>query len=254
MKSVIIIPARLDSSRFPGKILVNKTGKYLIQHVYERCIRSQLSEDVFIATPDSIIKKAVEEFGCKCILTSYNAKNGTECIAEAVSRENIDADIIVNVQGDDPEIVPEYIDRLIVAMINNPDCPMGTLDTEFKFEKEIDNPNIVKSLVNKKGRVIYNSRLPVPYDRNKDGIGKPNFYLRHIGVYAYQKEFLIAYVQLPQGELEKMESLEQLRAIEYGYPLLSVKVEKTCPSIDTPEQYENFVKRYSHYFPDERLI
>jgi len=271
VKVIACIPARYSSTRFPAKVLAKDTGKFLIQHTYERACLAKLPEKVIIAADDEKVVKAAKSFGAECILTSVEHESGTDRIAEAVA--DIDVDIVVNLQADEPEIDPKNIDYLAQLLIDNPDYPMATLAAEFKNAEQIADPNIVKVIVSpcissaalgagmrdascgrqmmdegrgtrdKIGRAIYFSRAPIPYDREKAGIGNVRQYLRHIGIYAYRKEFLLNITALPQTLLEKTEKLEQLRAIENGFAILVGKAKHTCDGIDTPEQYAAFVKR-----------
>ena len=250
------IPARYSSTRFPGKVLAKDTGKFLIQHVYESATMSlagqaRLIDKVIIAADDQRIVDAAKSFGAECVLTSVRHKSGTDRIAEAVA--DMDVDIIVNIQADEPEIDPGNIDYLARLLIDNPDYPMATLAAPFDNAKQVADPNIVKVVVTRDEgretrdevfRAIYFSRAPIPYDREKAGIGKVGQYLRHIGVYAYRKEFLLKITTLPQTPLEKIEKLEQLRVVENGFSILVGKVKHTCDGIDTPQQYAEFVKRY----------
>jgi len=273
VKVIAVIPARYSSTRLAGKVLAKDTGKFLIQHTYEQACKAKLPEKVIIAADDEKIVAAAKSFGAECVLTSVEHKSGTDRIAEAVA--DLDVDIIVNIQGDEPEIDPAYIDKVARLLVDNPDYLMATLAAPIKTAADVANPNIVKVIVascvvrhascekemdsrlrgNDKtryairntqydaGLAIYFSRAPIPYNREKAGIGDLNQYLRHLGIYAYRKEFLIRITSLPQTPLEKIEKLEQLRAIENGYGILVGKVEHTTDGIDTPEQYAEFVKR-----------
>ena len=242
MRVLACIPARYGSTRFAGKVLARDTGKFLIQHTWERACLAKLPQKVIIAADDERIIAAADTFGAECVLTSTEHKSGTDRIAEAVA--DIDVDIVVNIQADEPEIDPQNIDLLAQLLIDNPDCPMATLAADFQNPQQIADANIVKVITDCNGRAIYFSRAPIPYDREKSGIGETRQYLRHIGIYAYRKEFLLKITALPQSRLEKIEKLEQLRAIENGYSILVGKVAHTCDGIDTPEQYADFVKRY----------
>jgi len=275
MKVIAVIPARFSSTRFAGKVLAKDTGKFLIQHTYERACMAKLPEKVIIAADDEKVVAAAKTFGAECVLTSPDHQSGTDRIAEAVA--DMDVEIIVNLQGDEPEIDPANIDYLAKMLMDNPDCPMATLAAEFQNTEQVSDPNIVKVIVSscvvrdaysekeqvdsrlrgndntqyairntqyEIGRAIYFSRCPIPYDREKSGVGNVKQYLRHIGIYAYRKKFLLEITALPQTPLEKIEKLEQLRAIENGYEILVGKVKHTCDGIDTPEQYAEFVKRY----------
>ncbi len=236
------LPARYSSTRFPGKVLAKDTGKFLIQHTYEQACLAELPQKVIIATDDKKVAAAAESFGAECVLTSPEHKSGTDRIAEAVA--NIDVDIVVNLQADEPEIDPENIDKVAELLLHNPDAPMATLAAELQSREQLANPNVVKLVTDTKGLAIYFSRAPIPYDREKGGVGNLQQYLRHIGIYAYRKDFLLKVTALPQTPLEKIEKLEQLRAIENGYSILVGKVEHTCDGIDTPQQYAEFVIRY----------
>ena len=256
MKILAVIPARYSSTRLAGKVLAKDTGKFLIQHTYERACLAKLPDKVIIAADEEKILAAAKTFGAECVLTSVDHQSGTDRIAEAVA--DIEADIVVNIQGDEPEMDPGNIDKVAKLLVDNPDFPMATLAAPFKSAEDIANPNIVKVIVADKdqlrtqnsklktdcGRAIYFSRSVIPYNREKNGIGDINQYLRHLGIYAYRKDFLLKITSLPQSPLEKIEKLEQLRAIENGYGILVGKVEHTCDGIDTPEQYAEFVKRY----------
>jgi len=257
VKIVACIPARFSSTRFPGKVLAKDTGKFLIQHVYEQACQARLIDRVIIAADDRRIVDAAKSFGAECVLTSVKHQSGTDRIAEAV--KNVDADIVVNLQADEPEIDPaniDYLTRLLIETKNSKlktqNYGMATLAAPFNNAEQIADPNIVKVIVTQYARrnthdislrAIYFSRSPIPYDREKAGIGDLKQYLRHIGIYAYRKEFLLKITALPQTPLEKIEKLEQLRAIENGYPILVGKVKHTCDGIDTPQQYAEFVKR-----------
>jgi len=242
MKVIAVIPARLRSTRFADKVLAKDTGKYLIQHTYERACLAKLPEKVIIAADDEKVMAAAKTFGAECVLTSPDHQSGTDRIAEAVA--DMDVEIIVNLQGDEPEIDPDNIDYLAKMLMDNPDCPMATLAAEFQTTQQVSDSNIVKAIIGCNNKAIYFSRWPIPYDREKAGVGDVKQYLRHIGIYAYRKKFLLEITALPQTPLEKIEKLEQLRAIENGFSILVGKVKHTCDGIDTPEQYAEFVKRY----------
>jgi 3-deoxy-manno-octulosonate cytidylyltransferase (CMP-KDO synthetase) len=281
VKVIVCIPARYGSTRFAGKVLAKDTGKFLIQHTWERACLAKLPGKVIIAADDKRIADAAKSFGAECILTSPKHKSGTDRIAEAIKkladsgqriadsrelktknsklktkRHTLNADdIIINLQADEPEIDPQNIDYLANLLIKNKDCPMATLATGFQNAKQIADPNIVKVVVTSHEsratshgpiRAIYFSRSVIPYDREKGGIGDMKQYLRHVGIYAYRKDFLLKITALRQTPLEKIEKLEQLRAIENGFDILVGKVKHTCDGIDTPQQYVEFVKRYKN--------
>jgi len=250
VKIVVCIPARYASTRFPAKVLAHDTGKYLIQHTWEQARKAKLPQRVVIAADDERIVQAARTFGAECVLTSPNHQSGTDRIAEAVGKS--DADIVINVQGDEPQINPEHIDHLARLLLDHADAPMATLAAAFTTREQIADPNVVKVIVDVNGRAIYFSRSVIPYDRQRAGVGDVGHYLRHIGIYAYRSDFLLRITSLPQTSLEKLEKLEQLRAIENGYTILVGKVEHTCEGIDTPEQYAAFVKRHLGRIKDDR--
>ena len=275
MKIIAVIPARYSSTRLAGKVLLKDTGKFLIQHTYEQASLAKLPDKVIIAADDEKIVSAAKSFGAECVLTSVNHQSGTDRIAEVVQKlsTNNDSlspdDIIVNVQGDEPEIDPANIDKVAKLLVDNPDYPMATLVAPCERAEDVANPNIVKVIVSscverdayrKKNtqyaipntqHAIYFSRSVIPYDRQSGGIGSLSLYLRHIGIYAYRKDFLLKITSMPQTTLEKTEKLEQLRAIENGYGILVGKTKRTCDGIDTPEQYAEFVKRYKNILATE---
>jgi 3-deoxy-manno-octulosonate cytidylyltransferase (CMP-KDO synthetase) len=261
-KIIVCIPARYGSTRFPAKVLAKDTGRFLIQHVYEQAKLAKLPDRVIIAADDKRIAEAAKSFDAECIMTNPNCPSGTDRIAEAVG--GLDFDIVVNLQGDEPEIDPANIDTVAKLLMDNQNCGMATLAAEFETKEQIADPNSVKVIAcsveriadsrelktqNSKlktncGIAIYFSRSVIPYDRQQGGMGETKNYLRHIGIYAYRKDFLMKITKLPQTSLEKLEKLEQLRAIENGFDILVAKVKHTCAGIDTPEQYAEFVKRY----------
>jgi len=236
------IPARYGSTRFPAKVLAKDTGKFLIQHTYEQACLAKLPEKVIIAADDERVVAAAATFGAECILTSVENKSGTDRIAEAVA--DIDVDIVVNLQADEPEIDPENIDYLAKLLLDNHQCRMATLVAEFENTEQVKDPNIVKVVVDKDNYAIYFSRSVIPYYRKAGDSGEMKNYLRHLGIYAYRKGFLMEITSMPQSRLEKIEKLEQLRVLDNGYSILTGRVKHAHDSIDTPQQYAEFVKRY----------
>ena len=241
MKVIIVIPARYCSSRFEGKVLANDTGKFLVQHTYERALRAKTVEKVFIATDSEKVLKACKSFGADCVMTSADHQSGTDRIAEAA--KDIDAEVLINLQADEPEIDPEDIDYVASLVLDNPSADMATLAAEFDNQEQVIDPNVVKVVVDKQGRAIYFSRSVIPYDRQSGGLGKADQYLRHLGIYAYRKEALLKFTSLEPSFLERAEKLEQLRAIENGFTIIAGKVKHSWDGIDTPQQYAEFVKR-----------
>ena len=242
MKVLICIPARYGSTRMPAKVLAKDTGKFLIQHTYERACLAKLPGKVIIAADDKRIADAAQSFGADCILTSPDHKSGTDRIAEAVT--DMDCDIVVNLQADEPEIDPEDMDYLAELLIATPDYPMATLAASFQNTEQISDPNIVKVVTDCNNRAIYFSRSVIPHDRENNGVGQISQYMWHLGIYAYRRDFLLKITELAQTSLEKIEKLEQLRAIENGFSILVGKVEHICEGIDTPQEYADFVTRY----------
>jgi 3-deoxy-manno-octulosonate cytidylyltransferase (CMP-KDO synthetase) len=243
VKTIVVIPARYGSSRLAGKVLAKETGKYLVQHTYERALCARRVSAVVIATDDERVSAACREFGAACVMTSTAHQSGTDRIAEAVAKQ--DCDVVVNLQADEPEIDPAYIDRVAGLLESDPDAHMATLLAPFETAGDAANPNIVKCVTDQNGRALYFSRSPIPYDRQAAGIGALSLYRRHLGIYAYRKDFLKRYTALPQSPLEQCEKLEQLRAIENGFTILTAVVEKAWDGVDTPEQYAAFVSRQS---------
>ena len=243
VKVIVVIPARYGSSRFAGKVVADQTGKFLVQHTYERALCAKTVDEVLIATDSDKVLDACKSFGCKCVMTSAEHVSGTDRIAEAAG--DIEADIVINLQDDEPEIAPECIDQLAGLLKQDPSADMATLAAPFDSVEEIADPNIVKVVVDGNGRALYFSRSIIPYDRAAGGAGRASDYLRHLGIYAYRKDFLLKYAAMPQTALEKCEKLEQLRAIENGFTIITGIVEHGWPGIDTAEQYAAFVQRYA---------
>ncbi len=242
MEIIAVIPARYDSTRFHGKVLACDTGKFLVQHTFERALAAKTVNEVLIATDDERVVQACRTFTDKCVMTSSSHQSGTDRIAEAVA--NIKADIVINLQADEPEIEPDCIDYLATLLKEDKDAQMATLVAPFENIEQVTDPNVVKAIVDNRRRAIYFSRSTIPYDRDAAGTGPIEKYLRHLGIYAYRKEFLMKITQTPQTPLEISEKLEQLRVLESGYSIITGKVDHAWTGIDTPQQYEKFVKRY----------
>ncbi|NIA21321.1 MAG: 3-deoxy-manno-octulosonate cytidylyltransferase [Anaerolineaceae bacterium] len=242
MKAVCIIPARYASVRFPGKPLARQTGKFLIQHVYERALEAQCFEQVIVATDDQRILDAVRSFGGAARMTRQDHPSGTDRIAEVAA--HLEAEAIVNLQGDEPDIRPRLLKGLVDLLADNPKAEMATLAARFTNAAEVADPNVVKVVVGRNSRALYFSRSGIPFDRAAHLQGGPitvGNYLKHIGLYAYRREFLLQFPLLPQTPLEKLESLEQLRALEHGHTILVAEVDYQSRGIDTPEDYAAFV-------------
>ncbi len=242
MSAVAIIPARYASTRFPGKPLANRTGKYLIQHVYEQVCRARSLDRVIIATDDDRIFSAVRGFGGEAAMTRSDHQTGTDRIAEVAA--GLSADLVLNVQGDEPEIDPESIDLLVSLMHDQRDASMATLACPFPADSDPTSPNAVKVVIDRRRTALYFSRSLIPYPRDDKGVvDTPGNWYLHLGIYAYRRDFLLSYASLPVSRLEQVEKLEQLRALENGHRIVVGLVRQAGVGIDTPEDYEAFVNR-----------
>lgn len=238
MKSVAVIPARYGSTRFPGKVLAELEGKPIIRWVYEKASAS-IADDVYVATDDEKVYSAVEAFGGKAVMTSSAHPSGTDRIREAARKMCPDAEIIVNVQGDEPLLPTLVIDKLISRMKSDNSIEMATVAVPSPRGEIEGNPNIVKAVLDNRGFALYFSRSPVPYLR---GGGEDMPLYRHWGIYAYRRETLEKFVSLPESALEKCEKLEQLRALENGIRIHVVIAECESIGVDTPEDLETVKK------------
>jgi 3-deoxy-manno-octulosonate cytidylyltransferase (CMP-KDO synthetase) len=246
MKAVAVIPARYGSTRFPAKPLANRTGKYLIQHVVENTLRATSLAAVVTATDDERIASAVRSFGGVAAMTRADHPSGTDRVAEVAADPGspaFDADVIVNVQGDEPTLPPEYIDRLVRRMADDPGADMATLAAPFPADEPVDDPARVKVVLSRSGRALYFSRSVIPRVRDaRDGGRPPGLHLLHLGIYAYRRAFLLGIAELQPTPLELAEKLEQLRVLEHGAAIAVEVVPRPTQGIDTPEQYEAFVE------------
>jgi 3-deoxy-manno-octulosonate cytidylyltransferase (CMP-KDO synthetase) len=234
MNIIGIIPARYQSTRFPGKPLVDIAGKPMIQHVYERALRAQRLQRVLVATDDVQILDSVRAFGGEVLLTSRDHPSGTDRLAEACRLLGLqDDDLIVNIQGDEPLVEPVMIDIIVEALEQTLEVPMATLASVSHSAEAFSDPNVVKVVVNSRMQALYFSRAPIPCRR--DANGPAHEFLRHLGFYAYRQTFLQRFTTLPPGELERAEQLEQLRALEYGYPIQVALSPFETQGMDTPE-------------------
>ncbi len=246
MEVVAIIPARYASSRFPGKPLAKQTGKYLVQHVYERVVAAQRVGRCIVATDDERIADAVREFDGEVVMTSPEHPSGTDRIAEVIrGMPGADDDIVLNVQGDEPEIEPDYLDRLVDRLEGAAtDCPIATLACPFPADSDPHDPDCVKVVTSCTGLALYFSRSLIPYQRDGTSDASPSRWLLHLGVYAYRRAFLLRLAAWETGTLERVERLEQLRVLERGTALAVEIVPGACAGIDTPADYERFVERF----------
>jgi 3-deoxy-manno-octulosonate cytidylyltransferase (CMP-KDO synthetase) len=244
MKTAIIIPARYQSSRLRGKPLLRETGKYLIQHVYERALKARNIDRVIVATDDSRIVAAVESFGGRAAMTSSDHISGTDRVAEVA--HGLDAEAIINLQGDEPLIEPSAIEMLPALLERNPEAAMATLAVPLSSVERWQNPNCTKVVCDDRGRALYFSRSPIPYvrDGQPDFAAQPPQFLQHLGVYAYRRAFLLRLAALEPASLEQLEKLEQLRALALGRAIQVGIVAHSSPGVDTYEDYQEFVRIY----------
>lgn len=243
----VIIPARMASTRFPGKPLADRTGKPMIQHVYEQAALARGVSLLVVATDDERIAKAVERFGGRAVMTSVGHPNGTSRLAEAADKLGLgDKWIVVNVQGDEPELEPALIDAAVGALrTSDYATPMSTVAVPID-DADLANPNVVKVVRDGAGRAMYFSRAAIPFVRDA-AVPMRVRPLRHVGLYAYRRAFLRTYATLAPTDLEATEQLEQLRVLYHGHAIAVAVVEgvSTPAGIDTPEQYEAFVRRHA---------
>jgi 3-deoxy-manno-octulosonate cytidylyltransferase (CMP-KDO synthetase) len=243
--SQIVIPARLASTRLPRKLLLRATGKSLLQHTYEAACRAGRARGVCVAADHEEIMTEVRSFGGHAVLTRKDHASGTDRVAE-VAMHMADADVFVNVQGDEPELSGTSIDHAIGLLEENPEVPMATLATPIRTRAQLLDPACVKVVFDTGGRALYFSRSPIPCARDwSDELlaANPAHFYQHIGLYAYRRDFLLRLSRLPQSRLEQVEKLEQLRVLEAGYPILVGTVDELPSGIDTAEDYRAFVDR-----------
>ena len=239
-----VIPARYGSSRLPGKALVDLQGKPLLYHVYKRSCRAQSLNRVIIATDDERIHSAAQRFGAEVVMTGKHHRSGTDRIFEAV--QNVTAEIVVNIQGDEPLIDSRAIDQTVNLLLDDPAANMATLKGPIHQMNDCLNPNIVKVVTDENGYALYFSRSPIPYRRKQKAVSDKSNQIEnvysHIGLYAYRREFLTEFVKWPPSLLEKMEDLEQLRALEHGARIKVGLTEDHVFGVDTPEDLERIRK------------
>ncbi|MBW1636500.1 MAG: 3-deoxy-manno-octulosonate cytidylyltransferase [Deltaproteobacteria bacterium] len=232
---IAIVPARYKSNRFEGKPLALIAGKPMIQHVVERAMAAELLSRTVVATDDSRIAECVQAFGGEFVMTRSDHVSGSDRLAEAAELLGIsEHDVVVNIQGDQPLFPVEVIEQVARPLIDDPALPMSTLIYKIIRPEEIEDPNHVKTVFDRDNYALYFSRSPIPFQRNPDEQTKPTYY-KHLGFYAYRKGFLLSYVALPEGEWERFEKLEQLRALEYGYKIKVTITEHDSIEVDTPQ-------------------
>ncbi len=232
LKVVVVIPARFGSTRLPGKPLVSFAGKPMIQHVYDRAKRAQTVHEVLVATDDQRIMDAVFAFGGHARMTRSDHRTGTERIAEVAAHEP--GDIFVNVQGDEPLIDPLAIDAAVGALLEEPPAQIATVATAIRHAADVMDPNVVKTVLDFDDCALYFSRAPIPWIRDTQQKLHVKYW-KHLGLYVFQRDALLEYPTLPQGELEKIEQLEQLRWLENGWRIRVAEVPHDAVSVDVPE-------------------
>ena len=243
MNTLCVIPARFASTRLPGKPLADIAGKPMIVRVYEQAAKATRLTEVIAAVDDQRVYDAVVQNGGNAMMTAKDHPTGTDRLAE-VAAAHPEAELIINVQGDEPMIEPALIDELAASFDDDPDLQMATVMSPMANQADIDNPNNVKVVTDKKGYALYFSRSPLPYFREKTGMAV----YKHIGIYAYKREFLLNYAKMAPTELEQTESLEQLRALENGYKIKVIKTDFHFVGVDTPADLEAVNKAYKNGF------
>lgn len=242
---LLVIPARRHSTRLPDKLLLRDTGKSVLQHTFEAASQSQTADKILIATDDREIAAECRRFGAEAVMTSPDCPSGTDRVAE-VARQFADYDIIVNLQGDEPEIDPAAIDELVASLNDNPTANMATLATPIHDRISLEDPACVKVVFDAAGRALYFSRSPIPFVRDWDEsllTAEPARFHQHIGIYGYRRKLLLDLANMPQGKHEQLENLEQLRVLEHGETILVSEIDEPTRGIDTPADYAAFVRR-----------
>ncbi len=234
MRAIGVIPARWGATRFEGKVIANLLGKPIIQHVWENAKKARTLDDLVVACDDERIMKVVEAFGGKAVYTSPNQPSGTDRLAEVVNP--LEVDIAVNIQGDEPLMKSIMIDNLVLALEDEKAAQMATMMKKIEDDTELTNSNVVKVITDKNGYAIYFSRYAIPYNRTSEADSKKRpVYYKHIGIYAFTKDFLFTFRNLPHSSLENAEKLEQLRALENGYKIKVVETKFDTIGVDRPE-------------------
>lgn len=240
MDVIGVIPARYSSTRFEGKVLIDILGKPMIQHVWERAKEAFLLDDLIVACDDERVANVAREFGAKVVLTAKGHTSGSDRISEVVNP--IDVRIVINIQGDEPLIHPVMIDTVAQALLDDSSTSVATLMKKIEDPKDIEDPNVVKVVVDKNNFALYFSRAPIPYKTKECEVQSPVYY-KHIGLYGYTKDFLFMYRNLPISNLEKIERLEQLRVLEEGFRIKVIETKYDSIGVDTPQDLEK-VREY----------
>lgn len=261
MRIVAVIPARWQSTRLKGKVLADINGKPMVQHVWEKVKKAHEIDDVIIAVDKEKVLKTVEGFGAKAVFTSPEQPSGTDRMAEVAN--GIDADVFINIQADEPMVHPLMVDELAQVFEYDKNIQMATLVKRIHKKEEITDPNVVKCVIDRKGFALYFSRSPIPYiagsgsrnlahkDSPEDVSGR---YFKHIGIYAYTKDFLFTFTNLPASTLEEEEKLEQLRVLEHGYKIKTVETRYDTISVDTEEDLERVREILSKEQETNRMV
>ena len=237
MDVIGIIPARYGSTRFEGKVLADISGKPMIQWVWEAAIKAKILDDVIVACDDKRVEEAVRSFGGKAVFTSTEHPSGSDRICEIVNP--LDVKVIVNIQADEPLIDAVMLENVARPLLEDHSLSMATLMKKIDDPREITDPNVVKVIADKSGMALYFSRSVIPYQRDKSA---DVAYYKHIGIYAYSKDFLFIFKNLPESNLEKIEKLEQLRVLEAGFRIKVIETKITTIGVDTPEDLEKVKK------------
>ncbi len=244
METVCVIPARYKSERFEGKVLVSLFGKPVVQWVWEKAVASQTIDEVIIATDDKKVFEACKKFGAKVQMTSPHHFSGTDRVCEVVSA--LECEIVINLQGDEPLIQPQALDELVLELKKDKNLQVCTLVKKIETERELEDPNIVKVVVDRHNFGLYFSRAKIPYIRNKNA---PCVFYKHIGVYGFKRDFLFTFKNLSKARLERIEGLEQLRILEAGFKIKTIEIDFDTISVDTPQDLERvkeFIKDLGH--------
>lgn len=242
-KVVGVIPARLDSKRFPRKMLVDIKGKSLIQRTYENALSSKKLHALVIATDSEEIFNHATSFGAKAVMTSVDCHSGSDRVAEAIERssEFSQTEIVVNIQGDEPDLSVTAIDSVVQALEDDEDAQVSTACVRIDNAKDAHDPSVVKCTINQNGQALYFSRAMIPYGKTGE-FNSELIYYKHFGIYCYRKDFLLKYSSLPHTPLQLAEDLEQLKILEHGYHIHVVEVDSDSIGIDTPQDLSNFLK------------
>jgi len=235
-RAIGIIPARYEATRFPGKLLATLGNRTVIEHVYRCSRQARKLDEIFVATDDDRIARAVKSFGGNVIRTSSDPTTGTERIAEACGE--LAAEVVVNIQGDEPFLDGEMIDVVVKELLDNPELVVVTLMKKIATYSELQDPNLVKVVVDRNGFALYFSRSPIPHGETARQVA-----YKHIGIYGYRRDFLSQFISFPVGPLEKEEHLEQLRVLENGYRIKVLETDRDTIGIDTPEDLERARER-----------